>query len=256
MRRDKPDTEAQDRELVRAYLADELAPEVRRAVEERLAADEAFFDLYWMTIAAERLARSRARPAPRARARWRRVAFVAGMILVPLAGLAVGVKYRQRLASTNADLAAGRAVTTDIWFPVRYATGANPGYLNFGKSAVRLAPDSRLTHGLAFALLKGHGYAAIDGHARIETQSATVVVMTSTAEFLLRAHGRYIIDAPIGGAETTVEVRSGSAGVEPADVLKVDGWRRVIVLPGAKGRVTRDGRSEVVAAAEGAKDDE
>jgi hypothetical protein len=30
MRRDKPDTEAQDRELVRAYLADELAPEVRR----------------------------------------------------------------------------------------------------------------------------------------------------------------------------------------------------------------------------------
>jgi hypothetical protein len=30
------DAEARDRELVRAYLADELAPEVRRATEERL----------------------------------------------------------------------------------------------------------------------------------------------------------------------------------------------------------------------------
>jgi putative addiction module component (TIGR02574 family) len=89
------------------------------------------------------------------------VALLALVTLVPLTGVGAAIKYRQRLSAMNAKLASGRAVTTDIWFPTRYATAANAGYLNFARGAVRLA------HGSAFATLKGHGCVAIDGHARI-----------------------------------------------------------------------------------------
>jgi hypothetical protein len=235
------DAEARDRELVRAYLADELAPEVRRATEERLAVDETLFDRYWQAVAAKRFGVSLP-VAPRARRRWRRVALLTLAPLVALAGLGAAVTYVQTQWATNAEIASGRAVTTDLWFPVRYATGANPGYLNFGESAVRLAPDSRLTHGRAFVVQKGHGWVAIDGLARIETHEAAVIVRTSTAEFHLRANGRYIIDAPVGGAETTLDVRTGSAQVERPQWLKGDEWRPVAVLPGAKASVTKDGR--------------